>query len=569
MAGLNEPIPSEGTTRAAMKAAYACVTWEYLEAHGDVVFPHRSVKRLDWVKVVAVLAILPSNRSAEPLPSIHETNESEAQIDRENIAAKGRSRSSPSTGAVTAARLGIQHSRRPDAVHNFRPLELFTPPVTIYHPVFARFRRLMAQEPTDLGPEELTRAQRFVVAANKIYQSEEQRISGLQDTFRWLHANILTKKTFEFRSQKLIPDGAVCIAKTPDDFDTVSVITEVKNEIGDGGCDPLAQAECDYVAIYSADEACRVREACCCPAFLIGIAGPYVIISGAVFTDKLIAHTLTDYISIIPRPEKPGRSPLDDTGYRVARLFRALKTCIKELDEYYSHLVQALTPPARPRDTSRMTGFVSSSGSGGIPRAPHMIGPHFTTFQSSEGEVVLEYKRRVVAGDVTKAVFLADARRGSEVTSVVVKFAHKYSEEGHRLLVEASQAPRLHYCRLEESVAMWVVVMDYVHGRAVQGVLTNPAHVASLRSAITTLHKHGLVFGDLRKPNVLLMVDRVVLIDFDWCGKEGEARYPSDILLLDSLDWHGRVERGQLIKKVHDAHLFHSLTNQALYVDTE
>ena len=38
-----------------MKAAYACVTWEYLEAHGDVVFPHRSVKRLDWVKVVAVL----------------------------------------------------------------------------------------------------------------------------------------------------------------------------------------------------------------------------------------------------------------------------------------------------------------------------------------------------------------------------------------------------------------------------------------------------------------------------------------------------------------------------------
>ena len=236
--------------------------------------------------------------------------------DRENIAAKGRSRSSPSTSAITAARLDIQHGRRPDAVHNFRPLELSTPPVTIYHPVFARFRRLMAQEPTDLGPEELFRAQCFVTAANKFYKSEEMRI---QETFRWLHADILTKETFEFSSQKVTPDGTVCVAKTHDDFDTVSVIIEVKNEIGDGGCDPLAQAECDYVAIYSAVEvcgsrpsrvpmltlqsqACRVREACCCPAFLIGIAGPYVIISGAVFTDKLIAHTLTDYISIIPRP---------------------------------------------------------------------------------------------------------------------------------------------------------------------------------------------------------------------------------------------------------------------------
>ena len=299
------------------------------------------------------------------------------------------------------------------------------------------------------------------------------------------------------------------------------------------------------------------------------MAGPYIIVSGAVFADRLIAQTLTDYISVIPRPGTSGRSPLDDAGYRVARLFRVLRTCVQELDEYYSHLVQALTPPPRPRDTSRMSALVLSSGSAGIPRAPHMIGPHFTTFQGSEGEVVLEYQRRLVANDVTKAVFLADARRGEEVTPVVVKFAYKYSEEGHRLLAEASQAPRLHYCRLEESAAMWVVVMDYVRGAAVEGVLTNPAHIASLRSAITTLHKHGLVFGDLRRPNVLLHGDRVMLIDFDWCGKEGEATYPSDILLEASLNWHGRVERGQLIEKVHDAHLFHALTKQALHVGVE
>ena len=113
---------------------------------------------------------------------------------------------------------------------------------------------------------------------------------------------------------------------------------------------------------------------------------------------------------------------------------------------------------------------------------------------------------------------------------------------------------------------MWVVVMDYVSGPMVEGVLTNPAHIASLRSAITTLHEHGLVFGDLRKPNVLLVGDGVVLVDFDWCGKEGEARYPSDILMLDSLNWHGGVERGPLLAKEHDAHLFRCLTKQPLCV---
>lgn len=53
-----------------------------------------------------------------------------------------------------------------------------------------------------------------------------------------------------------------------------------------------------------------------------------------------------------------------------------------------------------------------------------------------------------MSNDVTKAVFLADAHRGSGVTKVVVKFAHKYSEEGHMLLVAALQAPKLHYAGL-------------------------------------------------------------------------------------------------------------------------
>ena len=36
--------------------------------------------------------------------------------------------------------------------------------------------------------------------------------------------------------------------------------------------------------------------------------------------------------------------------------------------------------------------------------------------------------------------------------------------------------------------------------------------------------------------------------------------------MLDSLNWHGGVERGQLIAKEHDAHLFRCLTKQSLCV---
>jgi hypothetical protein len=39
-----------------------------------------------------------------------------------------------------------------------------------------------------------------------------------------------------------------------------------------------------------------VRNNTCCPTFLFANAGPWFAILGAVFTDKVIAQRLTDYI---------------------------------------------------------------------------------------------------------------------------------------------------------------------------------------------------------------------------------------------------------------------------------
>ncbi|RPD55562.1 hypothetical protein L227DRAFT_554699 [Lentinus tigrinus ALCF2SS1-6] len=87
------------------------------------------------------------------------------------------------------------------------------------------------------------------------------------------------------------------------------------------------------------------------------------------------------------------------------------------------------------------------------------------------------------------------------------------------------------------------------------------AHIESLRTAVATLHAHGWVFGDVREGNIFLPEDSVQLIDFDWCGKEGEARYPDDIN-LKSIEWHEGVSRGGLIKKEHDEYVLKKICDR-------
>ncbi|KAH7884914.1 hypothetical protein F5I97DRAFT_1779733, partial [Phlebopus sp. FC_14] len=59
-----------------------------------------------------------------------------------------------------------------------------------------------------------------------------------------------------------------------------------------------------------------------------------------------------------------------------------------------------------------------------------------------------------------------------------------------------------------------------------------PDFHSDLAEAIQKLHDEGFVFGDLREPNIMITNDdkpKVQLIDFNWAGKKGEARYPVSI----------------------------------------
>ena len=200
--------------------------------------------------------------------------------------------------------------------------------------------------------------------------------------------------------------------------------------------------------------------------------------------------------------------------------------------------------------------------------------PHFRQFHLTNKTVTLKYIDRLAVDDPGKAVYKAFAKEMN--LTVTVKFTAKYNQDAHRRLAEVGLAPKLWFCeRIADVGGLYVVVMDYVEHPPYSGLddITSlrsdyPGVIHSLRRAVQLLHEDDLVFGDLRKPNILVCGKgsdaSVMLVDFDWCGKEGEARYPSDILLQGRSSWHDGVERGGLIKRKHDAYSFSCLTRQEL-----
>jgi serine/threonine protein kinase len=81
---------------------------------------------------------------------------------------------------------------------------------------------------------------------------------------------------------------------------------------------------------------------------------------------------------------------------------------------------------------------------------------------------------------------------------------------------------------------------------------------SEVQRAIEVLHGRKLVFGDLRSPNVMISkMNKVKLIDFNWAGEEGQARYPS--LISSDIKWAPGVEALGVIEKEHDMEMLNRL----------
>ncbi|EPZ30807.1 hypothetical protein ROZALSC1DRAFT_29183 [Rozella allomycis CSF55] len=135
-------------------------------------------------------------------------------------------------------------------------------------------------------------------------------------------------------------------------------------------------------------------------------------------------------------------------------------------------------------------------------------------------------------------------------SNAIIKFTKTYHLQSHRLLAEAGFAPQIiHY---EDILAGWkVIIMEDVSDHYDHVIELNDLAKKNARMAIeTVLHANNFVHGDLS--NILVNHDQnICILDFDWAGEMGHARYPITINTEDNL-WHSGVIPGGLIEKEHD-----------------
>lgn len=105
-----------------------------------------------------------------------------------------------------------------------------------------------------------------------------------------------------------------------------------------------------------------------------------------------------------------------------------------------------------------------------------------------------------------------------------------------------------------------MVVMDFFEGKMAQELYDGRLPRAvydQVKRAVDELHQLGLVFADLRKPNIMVSAGvnpiQVMLVGFSWCGKDKEGRYPPTLNDdTNGIKWHPDVKLRGISSKDHD-----------------
>jgi hypothetical protein len=255
---------------------------------------------------------------------------------------------------------------------------------------------------------------------------------------------------------------------------------------------------------------------------------------GGVYLEKAVIQPLTDYVWLGGDAFSPDRLVF------ASRLFVALNTAISSLRMYYRYLdiSSAVAQNEKP------DGF-----------------PFIQEYESNKIPQTFTYLERLA---LSPDKLLYKARVDDRLA--VVKFVSTYNAEAHRVLAERGLAPTLHYAGTEHAGTKhavgqtyggrYMIVMNFFDGVPPVRPLTK-RQLELVKQAIELLHSRDLVFGDLRVPNILVKDESVMIIDFDWCGKAGEARYPAT--LNDAVDWPKGVEPDAVMLKEHDLTMLRKL----------
>jgi hypothetical protein len=277
------------------------------------------------------------------------------------------------------------------------------------------------------------------------------------------------------------------------------------------------------------------REYSCLPSILLAIEGPWLCVMGAIYHTTAVIEPLTDFVFCADRPMDQG-----EKVFVLDRLFTALSNAYSTLKEYYSTLESRIQAKTIPINMS--------------------LFPYRVMYSFNNEAITMMYCRWL---HQDKLVWVAETALRE---SIIVKFTRRYCSDAHKLLAGAGLAPKLYYADREDSTdILRMIVMQNIEGTIPLGnvpTLHRPQVFSQIRRALTLLHDNDFVFGDLRPPNILVTEDyqKVMLIDFDWSGKLGVARYPAAGVNPEHA-WPDGVEANGLIERTHDLEWFNTLNS--------
>ncbi|PIL36521.1 hypothetical protein GSI_00210 [Ganoderma sinense ZZ0214-1] len=259
-----------------------------------------------------------------------------------------------------------------------------------------------------------------------------------------------------------------------------------------------------------------------CPILILAVEGTYVRVSAMYFSARIHSVELFRvHLKLHNTPQE---------RHDLAVKFQVVRNTVRKLCEFYTNLHAAMRPPTVPYLFPQPLSLLQCLIPSPAPEVVrHLSSLNLTILESASS---LEDSRPLYKG----VIFPFQHR---QVVRVIVKvLSGEYGVAAHKLLAQQDPplAPKLYWCGAI-TVGHVMVIMEEVQ--------TEPGRMdphpcnyhqddvdivqRDIGRAVNILHEHGLVHGDLRVPNMVIHWGRGYLIDFDWAGVEGVARYPPSL----------------------------------------
>ena len=359
----------------------------------------------------------------------------------------------------------------------------------LYFKPFSTFSTLTLPDNEDLQMKFSALAAKFVYEMTAVYPSEEERIEQIHETLAYFDRF----RARSFRTNKYRTDITILQSKRRRYNDRPCVLAniEVKNGLGMTNSDANLQNVNYYKCLVPQEDRCGIN-----PLLLISMVGcDYLQAFGAILTEtkEISCSPLGPPLSMLY--EHRVTSSID----LMAIFWYKVEYLLNELDQFYTDAEIILYP--------------------------YYFGNEFTHI-------------KMMRPGLYKCTY--------NEQQVVVKFTRSYGTDVHEYMYQSGFAPKLiDFTKLDGG---WIVVlMEFVDGDRVQKEEAQECKHFIEAHILPKLQEKNYVHGDLRLSNIIRFNKKFIVIDYDWAGTNGEARFPVNLL-----QWPKSVNPGGFITNASD-----------------